>query len=292
MLFPGLVASILLAVGSATPLLKQDVANNVPETTHVTQLSKRINNLAKPRILRPRTHTTNHLTAPIGIAKALPVHHPAEYIAEVRAGGYRYALQIDTGSSDTWFVKNGFQCLLPQCHLGPPFRGDFPGGPIEEHLNISYGGDTASFINGQMGYSDLTVANITLPKQQIALATLVSWIGDGISSGILGLGLPGLTGSFTGKSPIEDGFQNLASYSPVTSTFANHTGKHIFSLGLSRNETESFLALGGVPQDIKVGNYSRVPIEKVHPVSFTPCFDQPLVFEVQFILHGPISPHS
>jgi len=109
----------------------------------------------------------------------------------------------------------------------------------------------------------LTLAQVTIPKQQIALATLGAWIGDGISSGILGLGLPGLTESFRGKSPIEDGLQNLVNYNPVVTTITNQIGKHIFSLGLSQNESESFLAVGGVPQDVKVGNYSRVPIEKV-----------------------------
>ena len=32
----------------------------------------------------------------------------------------------------------------------PPRRG----GKIEEHLNISYGGDVGGFLNGQMGYSE------------------------------------------------------------------------------------------------------------------------------------------
>ncbi|KAK0651932.1 aspartic peptidase domain-containing protein [Cercophora newfieldiana] len=248
---------LLLNLALARPYSDSGSESDVPETIHVAKLTRRI----PPE---PGNHM-RRLAAPIGTAKALPVSHPAEYLAEVRAGGYRYALQIDTGSSDTWFVKDGFQCLLyPHCNLGPVFRGDFPGGQIEiEHLNISYGGDLGAFLNGQMGYSDLTVAGVTIPKQQIALATLGAWTGDGISSGILGLGLPGLTGSFKGKTPAEDGLQNLVNYSPVVTTVTNQIGKHIFSLGLSRNESESFLALGGVPQNIKVGNYTRVPIEKM-----------------------------
>jgi hypothetical protein len=132
--------------------------------------------------------------------------------------------------------------------------------------------------------SSLTVAGVTIPKQQIALATIGSvsrttaaipfpshhspltpnqYTGDGISSGILGLGLPALTGSFKGQTPTEDGLQNLAPYSPLITTLTNQIGKHTFSLGLSRNESESFLAFGGVPQHVKVGNYTRVPIEKM-----------------------------
>lgn len=252
----GLLLSLLVVI--AQPLdLESEL--DIPETIYVSQLTRHTPT-------GPRNHRrASRLAAPIGTAKALPVYHPAEYLAEVKAGGYRYALQIDTGSSDTWFVKDGFQCLLsPHCNLGPAFRGDFPGGQIEvQHLNISYGGDIGAFLNGPMGYSDLTVAGVTIPKQQIALATLGAWTGDGISSGILGLGLPGLTGSFRGETPTEDGLQNLVNYSPVVTTVTNQIGKHIFSLGLSRNESESFLALGGVPQNIKVGNYTRVPIEKV-----------------------------
>ncbi|KAK1760766.1 aspartic peptidase domain-containing protein [Echria macrotheca] len=259
----------------AAPLTQGNSAlDQVPHTSHVTQLIRR--NIVSEsqaalymsRYPRLKAKTVGkRLANPIGTAKALPVYHPAEYLAAVTAGGTRYALQIDTGSSDTWFVKEGFQCLVTECNMGPGFKGDFPGGQIEEHFNISYGGDYGAFINGQMGYSDLTVADVTIPKQQIALATLGAWVGDGISSGILGLGLPGLTESFKGDTPVEDGLQNLVNYSPVVTTVTNQIGKYIFSLGLSRNESESFLALGGVPQEIRVGNYSRVPIEKM-PKSF------------------------
>jgi len=265
--FVGLLAvCLLLDLTDAGPVYGPTTAADVPETTHVAQLIRRVP--PEPGALLGRSRLQGlerRLAAPIGTARALPVYHPSSYLAEVRAGGYRYALQIDTGSSDTWFVKDGFQCLVsPHCNLGPAFRGEFPGGLIEvEHLNISYGWEEGAFLNGLMGYSDLTVAGVTIPKQQIALVTLGAWTGDGISSGILGLGLPGLTGSFQGQTPAEDGLQNLVNYNPVATTVTNQIGKHIFSLGLSRNESESFLALGGVPKDIKIGNYSRVAIEKM-----------------------------
>lgn len=259
-----LAVCLLLDLTCAGPVYGQTTAADVPETTNVAQLIRRVP--SEPGTLLGRSRLRGlerRIAAPIGTARALPVYHPAEYLAEVKAGGYRYALQIDTGSSDTWFVKDGFQCLIsPHCNLGPAFRGDFD--LIEvEHLNISYGWEEGVFLNGLMAYSDLTVAGVTIPKQQIALATLGAWTGDGISSGILGLGLPGLTGSFRGQTPAEDGLQNLVSYNPVATTLTNQIGKHIFSLGLSRNESESFLALGGVPKDIKTGNYTRVPIEKM-----------------------------
>ena len=109
----------------------------------------------------------------------------------------------------------------------------------------------------------LTVAGVTLPKQQVALATTGYWNGDGISSGILGLGLPALTEAFVGGSPGSDGLQNVVQYNPVVTTMANQTNLPIFSLGLSRKTSESFLAFGGVPENVKVGPYATTPLQKV-----------------------------
>ena len=109
----------------------------------------------------------------------------------------------------------------------------------------------------------LTVAGVTLPKQQVALATTGYWNGDGLSSGILGLGLPALTEAFVGGSPGSDGLQNVVQYNPVVTTMANQTNLPIFSLGLSRKTSESFLAFGGVPENVKVGPYATTPLQKV-----------------------------
>ncbi|KAK3358999.1 aspartic peptidase domain-containing protein [Lasiosphaeria hispida] len=275
-----LVALLLLALASAAPFSDSKRAAQVPVASHVVRLTKntvsRSSALSSTRVRKFRAFTDGTGSSAVGIATALPVHYQAEYLVEVNAGGNNYSLLIDTGSSDTWFVRNDFQCLdaylrivhVSYCNLGPYFKGDFPGGQIlEQHFNITYGGADGPFLNGLMGYSDLTVAGVTIPKQQIALATLGIWIGDGISSGILGLGLPGLTEAFVGMSPVEDGLQNLVNYSPVVTTVATQLNKSIFSLGLSRNSSESFLALGGVPQHVKVGNYANVPIQKM-PKSF------------------------
>jgi hypothetical protein len=157
--FASVVAvSFVLFSASALPHPSDGLTDDVPRTIHVVQLAKRspYQHHVLPRNSDRVRRLASRLAAPIGTAKALPVYHPAEYLAEVKAGGHKYALMIDTGSSDTWFVKDGFQCLLyPHCNLGPVFRGDFPGGQIEvEHLNISYGGDIGAFLNGQMGYSE------------------------------------------------------------------------------------------------------------------------------------------
>ncbi|OTA91764.1 hypothetical protein M434DRAFT_75704 [Hypoxylon sp. CO27-5] len=177
----------------------------------------------------------------------------------------------DTGSSDTWIISDGFKCLDPyygqdipqeECGFGPLFKGDFPDGKIDnQNLNISYlSGD---YLNGPMGYANITLASVTVPKQQFALVNVASFAGDGVSSGILGLGLRGLTAAFTGNDPRNDSVDNLVNYSPIVETMGTtKVADPILSFAMSRDENRSFIAFGGVPP-VKTGEYTTVPIQKV-----------------------------
>jgi aspartyl protease len=100
------------------------------------------------------------------------------------------------------------------------------------------------------------VAGVHLPKQQVALAQRGAWRGDDLSSGILGLGLPALTAALdrSSRSVPYDGFVTTMVKEGVTPMFA---------LALSRDKSESFLSLGGVP-DIPTGDYATTPILKVN----------------------------
>ena len=64
---------------------------------------------------------------------------------------------IDTGSSDTWVE-------------GLNTKGTFI--PLDQHLNIGYLDST--WIKGVFGMDSLTIAGITVPAQQIAVAQEVS----------------------------------------------------------------------------------------------------------------------
>ncbi|KAH9901985.1 acid protease [Xylariomycetidae sp. FL2044] len=187
-----------------------------------------------------------------------------EYIMEVGIGAEKYYMISDTGSSDTWIVQEGYRCLDPyygrevdqaECNFGPQFIGDFPSGKIEDqNLNISYlSGD---YLNGAMGFADITVANVTVPKQQFSLVNVAAFEGDGVSSGILGLGLRGFTASFTGSDPSQDGLDNLVNYSPLVETMgASQVADPILSFAMSRDESRSFIAFGGVPP-VPTGEYT------------------------------------
>lgn len=108
---------------------------------------------------------------PAGLDVAMPAYMQVEYLLNVTAGGHNYSLIIDTGSSDTWFVKSGFECLnayrqnvpVEQCSFGPEFQGDFPDGKIvEQHFNISYGTSTfGPYLSGEYGYAEY----VTHPAQ-------------------------------------------------------------------------------------------------------------------------------
>ncbi|EJT74028.1 hypothetical protein GGTG_07877 [Gaeumannomyces tritici R3-111a-1] len=206
-----------------------------------------------------------------GVGPAINAYHQIEYMTPVGIGGEEYNLIVDTGSSDTWFVKSGFECvnsrrqLVPfeACDFGPVFRGALSGGTSPLVFNITYGSANGPFLNGEMGFTDLKVANISVARQQVALATDGMWFGDGISSGILGLGLPALTASSDGTVGA-DGRARQVPYDPLVATINRQLASPVFSLALHRNSSESFIAFGGVPPNAATtGVWAATPIEKV-----------------------------
>ncbi|KAL8301540.1 hypothetical protein RB597_002117 [Gaeumannomyces tritici] len=174
-----------------------------------------------------------------GVGPAINAYHQVEYMTPVGIGGEEYNLIVDTGSSDTWFVKSD---------------------PAQ------YGSANGPFLNGEMGFTDLKVANISVARQQVALATDGMWFGDGISSGILGLGLPALTASSDGTVGA-DGRARQVPYDPLVATINRQLASPVFSLALHRNSSESFIAFGGVPPNVATtGVWAATPIEKLHRV--------------------------
>ncbi|KAI1805400.1 acid protease [Daldinia bambusicola] len=193
-----------------------------------------------------------------------------EYVVKVRLGGKEFYMAADTGSADTWIAADGFTCLalltgqeVPQtdCGFGPLFRGDFPDGKLDNiNLNVSY--ENGEYINGPMGFANLTINNLTVPKQQFALVDVAAFQGDEASSGILGLGLRGLTQAFRGNDPGRDTIADLVNYPPLVENMGTSKAtKSILGFALSRDEERSYISFGGVPP-VKTGEYVTVPIEK------------------------------
>ena len=135
------------------------------------------------------------------------------FLAEIEIGGQTFIQIVDTGSSDTWLPSSAFVCVYPlppyevlpqaDCLFGPTFTPDSSFQQISnENFNISYG--SGEFINGVLGTDTVTFANLTIPNQEIAVATLAGFQGDGLSSGIVGLAYPGITNAYAGTNASAD----------------------------------------------------------------------------------------
>ena len=120
------------------------------------------------------------------------------YMTNVTLGGRDYTLVIDTGSSDTWVASDSFRCfsstsrLIPQaaCGFGPlyddetsPTFSKIPGYKFE----VSY--TDGEFLTGEMGTEVLQFGGMAV-RQVIGVVEAGWWMGDGLSSGLLGLAYP------------------------------------------------------------------------------------------------------
>ncbi|KAH8885040.1 acid protease [Thozetella sp. PMI_491] len=163
---------------------------------------------------------------------------------------------LDTASSDTWAVPSTFRCFdvssneVPQdsCGFGPLYDWGFQYGRVspEEHMYIRYGdGQT---VTGPMGYSDISVGNLTIKKQQVCLANTTYWRGNNITTGLIGLGYPALTSAFTGADGDSQSPANQVEYSPVFKSMIDQgLVVPFFTVAVSRNSSGGVIAFGSTP---------------------------------------------
>lgn len=126
-----------------------------------------------------------------------------EFATEIDISGQKFQVIVDTGSSDTWVVEKGFECVSVSngsdvvaesvCAFGPTYTSGSSFKQIpNEFFNITYG--DGEFLNGVMGTNQITLAGIEV-TQEIALVNYAGWTGDGVTSGLTGLAFPALYGS-------------------------------------------------------------------------------------------------
>ena len=191
------------------------------------------------------------------------------FSADVTVGNQTLRAALDTGSSDTWILTKGANCtalatLQPvtqdECgYAGPRYDPGASFEPIPNvHFNDSYG--TGETINGPLGYSEMRLGGLTVPKQEISAATYASVGGVPVGnvSGLLGLAYPNATAAYPGTDPSKDVIcptANNAScgpirYTPLISTiFEDHLSKPLFAFAISRSTTRGgVMTIGGIPR--------------------------------------------
>lgn len=186
---------------------------------------------------------------------------------EVQFGSQSFLLLVDTGSSDTWVVETDFQCVnstdnsdLPResCLFGPTY--DVPAG-MEYVKNQTFGVQYGTGIAlGKVGFEDITIGGITVPKQKIGIVDRSTDKGDGINSGILGLGYPPLTSAHYGNTLDNSTLLlNRAVYDP---TFVSMYKKGLVDPWYS-------LAIERLPQNVSTGPGGWLGLGELPPVAHT-----------------------
>ncbi|KAI0132846.1 aspartic peptidase domain-containing protein [Xylariales sp. AK1849] len=168
-------------------------------------------------------------------------------------------LESATGYLDRRVINHTLQLL--QAVVGPERLQIVDSSlPAEKQLNnTSYSG---YYFNGAVGYSPVTLAGITVPKQEFGLIDLVAADVDGEFDGIVGFAFSTLTSSYPGTNASNnarrvDGGPNVTSnrieYSNLMNTlfFEDNLTEPVFSLAISRDESGSgfggMLSIGVVP---------------------------------------------
>ncbi|KAI8931767.1 hypothetical protein NX059_011407 [Plenodomus lindquistii] len=181
------------------------------------------------------------------------------YMTPVTLGSQTFTLVIDTGSSDTWVAAAFFTCLNANNRA--------PATPTNCGFNASYDPNTSptwksipdfdfsvnytggEFLRGELGTEQLGIGGVSeggepvlVVEQTIGVVEEGYWVGDGVSSGLMGLAYPALV----------SGADTLGYNSSMFSLTAADSINPIFSLALSRPTLDNptgggYLAVGGVP---------------------------------------------
>lgn len=192
------------------------------------------------------------------------------FLAPVKVGGQTFYSVVDTGSSDTWVIPSNFTCADPvtdqirpasQCYFGRTYTPDSDFQSIaDQNFNITYG--DGEYLQGGYGDATITLADIRVTQQRIALPTTAAWYGDGTTSGVVGLAYPALTAAYPGIDGTTDRYCyagtpvnqcNQIEYSPLLHNifFRDRLTLPVFALALSRDVSSvghgGYLSIGGVP---------------------------------------------
>ncbi|OAL52452.1 acid protease [Pyrenochaeta sp. DS3sAY3a] len=204
------------------------------------------------------------------------------YMVDVTLGGEALTLVIDSGSSDTWVASSTFKCLDPNMLLPMPASLCGFGGLYDAALSATWeampgvnftvrytGGE---FLLGGLGTERFGIGGGStgagvgadggarmVVNQTIGVVEAGFWMGDGISSGLMGLAY----------STIASGAQELGYTSVMFTLTQSTTLPPLWSLALNRPTSPGesgggILAIGGIPDVPYTGSFVTVPILPIH----------------------------
>ncbi|KAJ7777209.1 aspartic peptidase domain-containing protein [Mycena metata] len=225
-----------------------------------------------------RSHASKNNTAVLAGADL-----DQEYLTDITIGGQTFTAIVDTGSSDTWLIKKGFNCFNlssfpePQATCGFGSDGfdtkasttfqEFP----NVSFNISYG--DGEFLSGPVGFDTVSVGGLTVTKQEVGTPDFAAWNGDGVNSGLLGLAYSTITSVYNTTDPTKASSANHIPYDPffVTAFKQGVVTNPYFSIALDRgalfvntstDPNLGYLAFGGMPPVALDKTAVTVPIQK------------------------------
>jgi hypothetical protein len=116
-----------------------------------------------------------------------------------------------------------------------------------------------------LGYEDVTIAGITVNKQEVSAVNKGFWQGDGVTSGIVGFAYSSLTSAFAGNNPAKDNPEtnNINYNNWITNAIDEGEIDSLFSIALERGSGGGGgqVALGGLPTIKFDHDFASTPIE-------------------------------
>ncbi|OCF39865.1 hypothetical protein I317_06359 [Kwoniella heveanensis CBS 569] len=204
------------------------------------------------------------------------------HAVSITLGGQAVKLYLDTGSSNIWLIDTDFQCIDIDGHVISKDTCRFVdsgfdvrtagGAKIDpSFFNTGYAG--GEYMIGVGWTSDAEFNGVTIKDQIFGVVDRAHWAGDGYTSGLFGLGSLYTNQIYTNSSTVPVGDDSRVVFpNPVTEAWKQGLSNEYHTLALNRVpfddehdgvQPAGYLALGGVPDDIKVtGKSATVPLIK------------------------------
>ncbi|KAF2763976.1 acid protease [Teratosphaeria nubilosa] len=201
-----------------------------------------------------RTSSAANTTSTAHTTQLISAEYGAGFAINITFGDQVFEVIMDTGSSDLWLADSSVECVndylietpVASCGFGPLATSTFEDGQISnENFNISYG-------DGELGYEDVSLGDVTVQKQEVALVDYAFWDGDNVTSGLMGFAYPSLRSAFEGDDPAADDDNRTAAHYTnwIFSAIEQGLIDSYFSLAIERDSGDGSGSGGHTPLKI------------------------------------------